>query len=145
TGLPQLGQFRRSSGTIGLSRIALLASIAGIEGTCVRPAPSRAPRRRGDDVPSLRVSFEPAWAARAEPSGVDASRFEARETVEGVLSGSKAAEVTAGAPVTADGLLAPSGAGEPQTSQYPSTYVPVQPGWVHAPVAGAALTDVLGA
>ena len=110
TGLPQLGQLRRSSGTIGLARIALLASIAGIDGTWVRPAPSRAPRRRVDDVPSLRVSLEPAWAARAEPSGVEARRLDARETVDTELIGSGSAAA-----------LALDDAGEPQTSQYPST------------------------
>jgi hypothetical protein len=61
--------------------------------------------------------------------------LDARETVDGLLIGSGASgAVTAGAPATADGLTAPAGAGEPQTSQYPSMIVPVQPGCVQAMV-----------
>ena len=108
------GYFQQGEGAITF--LGEYISIAGIDGTCVSPAPSRAPRRRVDDVPSLRVSFEPAWAARAEPSGVEASRLDARDTVDGVLIGSGSL-VTAGAPETAEGLVVPSGAGEPQTSQ----------------------------
>jgi hypothetical protein len=55
----------------------------------------------------LRVSFEPACAARAEPSGVEASRLEARETLDTVLIGSGSAAAALGV----------DEAGEPQTSQ----------------------------
>jgi hypothetical protein len=96
-----------------------LASIAGIGGTVVRPAPSLAPRKRVELVPTRRVSFDPAAAARAEPSGAEASRFDARDTVDGELigSGASAGAGTSGAPATADGLIAPAGAGDPHTSQ----------------------------
>src|SRR4051794_34262094 len=74
TGLPHLEQKRRSSGTRGSARIALLGSIAGTLGIVGRPAPRRAPRSRVDEVPTLRVVLEPP--ARTDPSGVLASRFE---------------------------------------------------------------------
>ena len=102
---------------------------AGIVGTCVSPAPSRAPRNRVEVAPSLRVSFDPAWAARAEPSGVDASRLDARDTVDGVLIGS-ASLVTAGRRRRPTGSRCRRARAEPQTSQSPSTKVPVQPGWL---------------
>ena len=82
TGDSQLGQLRRSSGTIGCSRIARAASTAGTAGIEVSPAPSRAPRRRVDEVPTRRVILVPVAAVRAEPRAVEASRFDARETVE---------------------------------------------------------------
>ena len=59
TGEPQDGQVRRSSGTIGFFMIAFAASTAGTGGIEVSPAPSRAPRRRVDDVPSRRVTLLP--------------------------------------------------------------------------------------
>ena len=75
---------RFSSGTDGSFMIASDASTAGIGGMVVRPAPSRAPRSRVDEVPSRRVTLEPE-IARAEPSAVDDSRLDARETVETLL------------------------------------------------------------
>ena len=51
TGAPQLGQNRRSSGTFGFISTAA-GSTAGTGGMAMRPAPSRAPRRRVDDVPT---------------------------------------------------------------------------------------------
>jgi hypothetical protein len=95
--------------------------MAGIGGTVVRPAPSRAPRSRVDEVPTRRVSLEPAAAARAEPSGAEASRFDARDTVDGELDAPAGADRsgagTGEAPATAEALVVPSAAGEPQTSQ----------------------------
>ena len=84
TGDSQTGQLRRSSGTIGFFMIALEASTAGTGGIEVRPAPSRAPRNRVEEVPTRRVILVPPAAARAEPSAVDASRLEAREDVDAV-------------------------------------------------------------
>ncbi len=83
TGEPHDGQVRRSSGTIGFSSTAFAASTAGTGGMDVRPAPSRAPRSRVDEVPTRRVTLLPAALARAEPRAVEASWFDARETVEG--------------------------------------------------------------
>ena len=83
TAAPQDGQTRLSSGTWGSLRIALAASTAGIAGTVVRPAPSRAPRSRVEEVPIRRVTPPPLPAARADPRAVEASRLDARETVEG--------------------------------------------------------------
>src|SRR3954451_1983575 len=74
TGEAAFAQNRRSSGTCGFARIALLGSIGGTLGIVVRPAPRRAPRSRVEDVPTLRGVREPP--ARTEPSGVLASRFE---------------------------------------------------------------------
>ncbi len=73
TGVPQLGQNRRSSGTCGSTSSAFSGSIRGTGGTVVRPAPSRAPRNRL--VPArFRVTLVPP--VRAEPIGALASRFE---------------------------------------------------------------------
>src|SRR4051794_41231558 len=128
TGLPHLAQKRRSSGTCGFARIALLGSIGGTLGIVVRPAPRRAPRSRVDDVPILRVVREPP--ARTEPSGVLASRFEAviRDRVDAAaVSGESAWAGTTGA--------AP--AGGPQTVQKPSSMTPGQPGIAHGCVPWA--------
>jgi len=73
---------------------AVLASIAGCGGTVVSPAPSRADRSRVEDVPTRRVGLDPP-APRAEPMAVEASRLEARDTVDGAES------TPAGAPVAA--------------------------------------------
>jgi hypothetical protein len=59
TGDPQEGHVRFSSGTTGFFMIAAAASTAGTGGIVVRPAPSRAPRSRFEEVPSL-VVVEPA-------------------------------------------------------------------------------------
>ncbi len=59
TGDPQDGHVRRSSGTIGFFMTAFEASMAGTGGIEVIPAPSRAPRRRVEDVPSRRVTLLP--------------------------------------------------------------------------------------
>ncbi len=83
TAEPQFGQMRRSSGTIGSLSTAFAASTAGTGGMDVIPAPSRAPRRRVDDVPTRRVTLLPPTVARADPSAVEASWLEARDTVEG--------------------------------------------------------------
>ena len=80
---PHDGQVRRSSGTIGFSSTAFAASTAGTGGMEVRPAPSRAPRSRVDDVPTRRVTLLPSALARAEPRAVEASWLEARDTVDG--------------------------------------------------------------
>ena len=85
TGLPQLEQNRFSSGTTGSFMIALLASIAGIGGIVVRPAPSRAVRSRCDSERTRRVFALPDSPARAEPRAVDASRLLARDIVDGEL------------------------------------------------------------
>src|SRR6478609_11162362 len=132
TGDPQDGQVRRSSGTIGFSSTALAASTAGTGGMEVRPAPRRAPRSLVDDVPTRRVTLLPPAVARAEPSAVDASWLEARDTVEGdwampagEVAVETALEVGPVAPWAAPGDAAPAGPGVPHTSQYPSTTVPV--------------------
>src|SRR3954453_11231160 len=75
TGLPQFGQYRRSSGTSGLTMIAELGSITGADGTVVIPAPRRAPRNRLDVAPGGRFASVPR-AAGAEPRGALASRNE---------------------------------------------------------------------
>jgi len=100
--------------------IAAAASTAGIGGIVVRPAPSRAPRSRFEDVPSRLVEVEPG-RARADPKAVEASRLEARETVDAVPAipagwvPADASEAEEGVPA---GLAGPAGAsGEPQTSQ----------------------------
>jgi len=64
--------------------IAAAASTAGIGGIVVRPAPSLAPRSRFEDVPTRRVTDEPE-SARADPNAVEASRLEARDTVDTLL------------------------------------------------------------
>ena len=125
TAAPHEGQTRLSSGTCGSTISAVAASTAGCGGTVVRPAPRRAARSRTEDVPVRRVTLV-APAVRAEPIGADASRDDARDTVDGLLS--KPALLT---PATAGGA-AP--AGDPQMSQYPSRIVPVQPGWVQVVV-----------
>ena len=61
----------------------MAASTGGTGGIEVRPAPSRAARSRWEDVPSRRVTLLPPLV-RADPSAVEASRFEARDTVDGV-------------------------------------------------------------
>ena len=76
---------RFSSGTIGFAMIAAAASTAGIGGIVVRPAPRRAPRSRCEEVPTRRVTVDPE-SARADPSAVEASRLEARETVDMLLT-----------------------------------------------------------
>ncbi len=111
TGEPHFAQKRRSSGTCGFARIALLGSIGGTLGIVVSPAPRRAPRSRVDDVPILRVVREPP--ARTEPSGVLASRFDdvIRERVDaGAPSGASGWAGTAAATGAAP-------AGVPQTLQ----------------------------
>ena len=65
--------------------IAAAASTAGIGGIVVRPAPSRAPLSRFEEVPSRRVTLEPE-IARADPRAVEASRLDARDTVDDVLA-----------------------------------------------------------
>jgi len=57
----------------------------GIGGIVVRPAPRRAPRSRCEEVPTRRVTVDPE-SARADPSAVEASRLEARETVDMLLT-----------------------------------------------------------
>ena len=138
TGDPHDGQVRRSSGTIGSLRTAPAASTAGTGGTVVRPAPSRAPRSRVEDVPTRRVTLLPSAPARAEPSAVVASWSDVRDTVEGdcaAPAGIVATEavVEGAADRSCPRGVAPCGPGDPQTSQYPSTIVPEQPGWVHHP------------
>jgi len=61
------------------------ASTAGIGGIVVRPAPSRAPRSRFEEVPSRRVTVEPE-RERADPNAVEASRLDARDTVDALLA-----------------------------------------------------------
>jgi hypothetical protein len=102
---------RRSSGTIGFSMIAWAASTAGTGGIEVRPAPRRAPRSRAEE-PSRRVALLPEPFARADPSAVEASRSEARDTVEDVWA------MPAGTVATDTPLdVAATDGGEPQTSQ----------------------------
>jgi len=113
--------------------IAAAASTAGIGGIVVRPAPSRAPRSRFEEVeevPSRPVTLEPE-SARADPSAVEASRLDARDTVDELLpipagwlaSGLSAARCAVlpanlGVVLPADRAGLPEGpAGEPQTSQ----------------------------
>ncbi len=113
TGASHLGQVRRSSGTIGFFMMARAASTAGTGGIEVRPAPSRAPLSRVEVVPTRRVILLPPAAARAEPRAVEASRLEARDTVEG------ASPTPAGRPDAEVAVLtAPAPApGVPHTSQ----------------------------
>jgi hypothetical protein len=80
------------------------------------------------------VTLLPETSARADPSAVEASRFEARVTVDGVWPMPAGTVATDTAP---DG--AAWGPGDPQTSQYPSTMAPVQPGWAQAVVVVMAL------
>ena len=117
TGDSQTGQLRRSSGTIGSFMIALEASTAGTGGIEVRPAPSRAPRNRVEEVPTRRVILVPPAAARAEPSAVDASRLEAREAVEAVWATPAGRLVDAVLTDPAAAAGAASAPGDPQTSQ----------------------------
>src|SRR5689334_14173473 len=150
TGAPHFGQNRRSSGTIGFTRMAWLGSSAGTEGIVVSPAPSRAPRSRVLDVPTLRVVREPP--VRTEPSGVLASnpdddvsfeRVDAAPAATAPASGPTGV-VELGLPWT--GTLVTAPAGVPQTSQYPSSMTPVHPGteqrWV--PRARPAASAVIG-
>jgi hypothetical protein len=107
-----------------LGIIAVDASIAGAGAMVVRPAPRRAVRRRFDEPPTLRVT-PVTWPVRAEPIAVAASLLDVRvEVAPSAPAGSRAprGEVAAEA--------APESGGDPQTSQYPSTIVPEQPGWV---------------
>ena len=127
TGDPHDGQVRRSSGTIGSLRTAPAASIAGTGGIVVRPAPRRAPRSRVDDVPTRRVTLLPSAPARAEPSAVVASWSDVRDTVEGDWAAPAGIVATE---AVVEGV-APWRPGDPQTSQYPSTMAPEQPGWEH--------------
>jgi hypothetical protein len=117
----------------------------------VIPAPRRAPRRRVDDVPTRRVTLLPPAVARAEPSAVEASWLEARDTVEGdwampagEVAVETALEVGPVAPWAAPGDAAPAGPGVPHTSQYPSTTVPVHPGSAQAPATPPMGEDVPG-
>ena len=67
-----------------------------------------------------------------------ASWSDVRDTVEG--DGAAPAGIAATEAVL-EGVArpcAPCGPGEPQTSQYPSTIVPEQPGWLHRDDAPAA-------
>ena len=75
---------RFSSGTIGFAMMAAAASTAGIGGIVVSPAPSLAPRSRCEEVPTRRVTVEPE-SARADPNAVEASRLDARDTVDMLL------------------------------------------------------------
>ncbi|GAA4387519.1 hypothetical protein GCM10023153_01970 [Ornithinibacter aureus] len=121
TGDPHEGQVRRSSGTIGFSSTALAASTAATGGIVVSPAPRRAPRRRVDEVPTLRVTELPPAPARAEPRAVDARRFDARDTVDGLWAtpaGAVAVDAApAGGAFEVGAALEVGAAGEPQTSQ----------------------------
>jgi hypothetical protein len=92
--------------------IAVAASTVGTGGIEVRPAPSRAPRSLVDDVPTRRVTRVPATPARAEPRAVEASRLDARDTVDGVCA--TPAGIVATEALGSGGAWA---AGEPQTSQ----------------------------
>ncbi len=96
----------------------MAASTAGTGGMDVSPAPRRAPRRRVDDVPTRRVTLLPPAVARAEPSAVDASWLEARDTVDGdwaMPAGDVAAETAVEVGPAGDAV--PAGPGDPHTSQ----------------------------
>jgi hypothetical protein len=75
-----------------------------------------------DEVPTRRVTWVPPLA-RAEPSGEEGSRLEARETADGEgarpagVVAAEVADTTGAAPATADALTTPAAAGEPHTSQ----------------------------
>ena len=127
-GLPHDGQKRRSSGTSGSRRTAAAASISGTRGTVVRPAPSRAPRNRADDVPLRAVRELPE--ARTLPSGALASRLEEEVGREGDEPIPDIAAPASGSAAPDSGTTDPGGM--PQTSQYPSWIVPVHPGCAHA-------------
>jgi hypothetical protein len=88
--VPQLEQNRLSSGTTGFCITAVAASIAGIGGMTVRPAPRRAERIRWLDDPTRRVALVPVWRARAEPIAVEDNRLLATERVEPIGDGSAA-------------------------------------------------------
>ncbi len=81
--------------------------------------------------------------ARADPIGALASRFD--EVILLAADGlSPAPPASAPAPVPAGPVATLAPTGDPQTSQYPSTMVPPQPGWVQAtPSAAGELGDVL--
>ena len=110
---------------------ACSGSWTGAAGTVVRPAPSRAPRSRVEDVPTRRVGREPPVAAvRADPSAAVASRLELVRPVrvDRSASGSAAAAARSGlawaTPVPSSevadaGAARPAVAacGEPQTLQ----------------------------
>ncbi|GIG23106.1 hypothetical protein Cch01nite_38300 [Cellulomonas chitinilytica] len=134
---PHAGQNRFASGTCGSAITEPSGSGTGAGGTVVRPAPSRAPRSRVDEVPTRRVVLDPVAAVRADPSAAVASRLELVRPVRVDCSepGSAAAAprsgcacanpvprsvvADAGADVPDDGAV---GAwGDPQTSQYPSS------------------------
>ena len=86
-GAPDRRAARRAAALVlrhlGSLRTALAASTAGTGGIVVRPAPSRAPRSRVEEVPTRRVTLLPSAPARAEPSAVVASWSDVRDTVEG--------------------------------------------------------------
>ena len=110
---------RLSSGTIGFSSTALAASTAGTGGMEVRPAPSRAPRSRVDDVPTRRVTLLPP-APAADPRAVEASWLDARDTVDGDWArpaGIVATDSCRRHRSTRSTAGEPAGPGEPQTSQ----------------------------
>ena len=113
------------------------ASTAGTGGIEVRPAPSRAPRSRVEDVPTRRVTLLPPAAARAEPSAVDASRFEARETVEGdwPAGGHRRDRDPVAATVPPGAPTGPSGRASRRRRSSRRRSVPVHPGCVHRPAA----------
>ncbi len=71
------------SGTTGSVITASAASMAGIGGIVVRPAPSRAVRIRWLPELTRLVAAVPLWRARAEPIAVDESRWLARDAPEG--------------------------------------------------------------
>src|SRR5215217_5521368 len=94
----------------------------GTGGTVVIPAPRR---DAAGAVPRRRVGRLPG-AVRDDPSGVDVSRLLAYDMLSRFGLPGLWAEATAplGPPLPAAGT---AGA-RPQTSQYPSAIVPVQPG-----------------
>src|SRR5690606_30980741 len=108
------------------------------------PAPRRCERSRVEPVPTRRVWRVPV---RAEPIAADASRAEEVRVEPRWSSRTGCVAMDPGAsgtpaPSTADGdapvaagvavAVPPPPSGEPQTLHQPSSYVPVQPGWVHA-------------
>src|SRR6516165_591985 len=110
TGCWQFGQNRLLSGTCGSARMALAGSWAGTGGTSTRPAP-RFPR---DDLPVLAcVPRVPALPRVLSPVPAEAGKEPRSCSAAVAATGAAAAAV-------------------PDTLQWPSSMVPVQPGWVQA-------------
>jgi hypothetical protein len=135
TGRSHRPQKRLLSGTCGSASTALAGSRAGIGGISTSPAPrlpldkrllpGREPRLPADREPRLPMVLTVGTKTDAEPPPRPADAADA--------AGTAAPDAAGTAPGTAAG--AEGAAAIPQTSQYPPSITPLQPGWVHLVVA----------